>query len=187
MQNSRQRYLPYDEDFNIVSSYRPAVSQGRSLILQGHVDVVPTGPLENWTAPPFEPRVENSWLYGRGAGDMKAGLAANLFAFDAITAAGLSPAAPIHLQSVVEEESTGNGALSALLPRYTGDAVLIPEPEENALVRTNVGVIWFRRCVSRSGQRGPRSPRQRCPSRPWARDRWSDRVHARWGDERKPC
>lgn len=135
--------VPYDEDFNIVGSYRPAVSQGRSLILQGHVDVVPTGPLENWTTPPFEPRVEDGWLYGRGAGDMKAGLAANLFAFDAITAAGFSPAAPIHLQSVVEEESTGNGALSALLRGYTGDAVLIPEPEENALVRTNVGVIWF--------------------------------------------
>lgn len=151
--------MPDDEDFNIVGSYRPAVSQGRSLILQGRVEVVSTGPLENWTAPPFEPRVENSWLYGRGAGDMKAGLAANLFAFDAITAAGLSPAAPIHLQSVVKE-STGNGALSALLRGYTGDAVLIPEPVENALVRTNVGVIWFRRCLSRSGQRGLRSPRQ---------------------------
>ncbi|WP_152345889.1 ArgE/DapE family deacylase [Brevibacterium sp. CFH 10365] len=135
--------VPYTEDFNIVGSYRPAVSQGRSLILQGHVDVVPTGPLENWTTPPFEPRVEDGWLYGRGAGDMKAGLAANLFAFDAITAAGFSPAALIHFQSVVGEESTGNGALSALLRGYTGDAVLIPEPEENALVRTNVGVIWF--------------------------------------------
>lgn len=52
---------------------------------------------------------------------MKAGLAANLFAFDAITAAGFSPAAPIHLQSVVLEESTGNGALSALLRGYTSD------------------------------------------------------------------
>ena len=48
--------VPYDEDFNIVGSYRPAVSQGRSLILQGHVDVVPTGPLENWTAPPSNQR-----------------------------------------------------------------------------------------------------------------------------------
>lgn len=135
--------VSYDEDFNVVGSYRPTVVRGRSLILQGHVDVVPTGPLENWTTPPFEPRIEDGWLYGRGAGDMKAGLAANLFAFDAITAAGFAPAAPLQLQSVVEEESTGNGALSALLRGYTGDAVLIPEPEENALVRTNVGVIWF--------------------------------------------
>ena len=135
--------VPYDEDFNIVGTHRPTAVQGRSLILQGHVDVVPTGPLENWTTSPFEPRIDDGWLYGRGAGDMKAGLAANLFAFDAITSAGFSPAAPIHFQSVVEEESTGNGALSALLRGYAGDAVLIPEPEENALVRTNVGVIWF--------------------------------------------
>ena len=49
---------------------------------------------------------------------------------------------------MVEEESTGNGALSAPLRGYTGDAVLIPEPVENALVRTNVGAIWFRRCLS---------------------------------------
>src|SRR5699024_1332164 len=126
--------VPYDEDFNIVGTYRPTAVQGRSLILQGHVDVVPTGPLENWTTPPFEPRIDDGWLYGRGAGDMKAGLAANLFAFDAITSAGFSPAAPIHFQSVVEEESTGNGALSALLRGYAGDAVLISEPEENALV-----------------------------------------------------
>src|SRR5699024_10399954 len=111
--------------------------------LQGHVDVVPTGPLENWTTPPFEPRIDDGWLYGRGAGDMKAGLAANLFAFDAITSAGFSPAAPIHFQSVVEEESTGNGSVSALLLGYVGDAVLMSNPVESAQVRTDVGVLWF--------------------------------------------
>ena len=136
--------VPYDQDFNVVGIHHPTASHGRSLILQGHVDVVPTGPVENWTTSPFEPRIENGWLYGRGAGDMKAGLAANLFAFDAITNSGFSPAAPLHFQSVVEEESTGNGALSALLRGYTAEAVLIPEPEENALVRANVGVIWFK-------------------------------------------
>ncbi|WGW11421.1 ArgE/DapE family deacylase [Saxibacter everestensis] len=135
--------VPYDEDFNVVGTYTPPETRGRSLILQGHVDVVPTGPEENWTRPPFETYVQDGWLYGRGAGDMKAGLAANFFAFDAIRAAGYAPAAPVCFQSVVEEESTGNGALSALLRGYTADAVLIPEPEENALVRANVGVIWF--------------------------------------------
>src|SRR5699024_1789256 len=113
--------VPYDEDFNIVGTHRPTAVQGRSLILQGHLGVVPTGPLQHWTTPPCEPRIDGGWLYGRGAGYMKAGLAANLFAFDAITSAGFSPAAPIHFQSVVEEESTGNGALSTLLRGYTGD------------------------------------------------------------------
>ena len=83
-------------------------------------------------------------MYGRGAGDMKAGLAANLFAFDAVRAAGLDPAGRIHFQSVVEEECTGNGSLSALMRGYRADAVIIPEPEEDMLVRANVGVIWFK-------------------------------------------
>jgi acetylornithine deacetylase len=75
---------------------------------------------------------------------MKAGLAANLFAYDAVRAAGLAPLAPIYFQSVVEEECTGNGALAAFLRGYRADAVIIPEPEENMLVRANVGVLWFK-------------------------------------------
>jgi acetylornithine deacetylase len=95
-------------------------------------------------------------MYGRGSGDMKAGLVANLFAFDAVRAAGLLPAAPIFFQSVVEEECTGNGSLSALQRGYTADAVLIPEPEEDMLVRANTGVIWF--TVRVAGQ--PTHPRE---------------------------
>ena len=87
-------------------------------------------------------------MHGRGAVNIKAGLAANLFAFDAIRAAGLAPASTIHFQSVVEEECTGNGSLAALQRGYTADAVVIPEPEEDMLVRANVGVIWFRVRVS---------------------------------------
>jgi acetylornithine deacetylase len=135
--------VPYDNADNIVGSYAPETSRGRSLIINGHVDVVPTGPEEEWSRSPWEPAIIDGWLYGRGAGDMKAGHAAGLFALDAIRNAGYRPTAPIHFQSVVEEESTGNGSLSALLRGYTADAVLIPEPEENMLVRANVGVIWF--------------------------------------------
>ena len=122
----------------------PVWIQGRSLILNGHVDVVPTGPLEMWTRPPFEPCIDGGWLYGRGGADMKAGLCANVFALDALRRLGLQPAGTVHVQSVTEEECTGNGALSALVRGYRADAALIPEPEENMLVRANVGVIWFR-------------------------------------------
>ena len=72
---------------NIVGTYKPEVTGGRSLILNGHVDVVPTGPLEQWSRSPWEPHVEDGWLYGRGSGDMKAGIGASFFAFDAIRAA----------------------------------------------------------------------------------------------------
>ena len=127
----------------VVCHHRPAGQGGRSLILQAHVDVVPTGPLDLWRHPPFDPVIEGDWLYGRGAGDMKAGHAANLFALDALARLGLQPASAVTIQSVVEEESTGNGALAAHLRGYRADAVLIPEPEDEALVRANTGVIWF--------------------------------------------
>ncbi|MBX9930019.1 MAG: ArgE/DapE family deacylase [Methylobacterium sp.] len=127
----------------VVGLHRPQSHAGRSLILQGHVDVVPPGPADLWTRPPFEPVIDGDWLYGRGAADMKAGHAANLFALDALRRLGLQPAAPVTIQSVIEEESTGNGALMAHLAGYSADAVLIPEPMDERLVRANTGVLWF--------------------------------------------
>ena len=112
----------------MVATHRTSHQVGRSLILNGHVDVVPTGPKSLWDAPPFEFHREGDWLYGRGAGDMKAGLAANLFVLDALSRVGFQPAAPVYVQSVTEEECTGNGALSALVRGYQADAAIIPEP-----------------------------------------------------------
>jgi acetylornithine deacetylase len=148
--------VSYDDVTNVVGTYLPAAEAGRSLILNGHVDVVPEGPAEAWSRSPWDAPIIDGWMYGRGAGDMKAGLAANLFAFDAVRAAGLEPAGRIHFQSVVEEECTGNGSLSALMRGYRADAVIIPEPEEDMLVRANVGVIWFKVRVTGS----PTHPRE---------------------------
>jgi acetylornithine deacetylase len=136
--------VSYDNAVNLVASHRPRREQGRSLILNGHIDVVPTGPWDMWSTPPFEPRIEGDWLYGRGAGDMKAGLAANVHALDALRRLGLQPAATVYLQSVVEEECTGNGALACLVRGYRADAALIPEPVQEQLTRANVGVLWLR-------------------------------------------
>jgi acetylornithine deacetylase len=128
----------------VVGIHRPRTEAGRSLILQAHVDVVPPGPAEMWTHGPFEPVIEGDWLYGRGGADMKAGHVANLFALDALRRIGMQPAATVYVQSVVEEESTGNGALMTHLRGFRADAVLIPEPEDEKLVRANTGVLWFR-------------------------------------------
>jgi acetylornithine deacetylase len=136
--------VDYANAINVVATHRPRVEIGRSLILNGHVDVVPVGPLDMWSRPPFEPHLEGDWLYGRGSGDMKAGLAANIFALDALRSLGLQPAATVHVQSVTEEECTGNGALSAFVRGYRAEATIIPEPEDDRLVRANVGVLWFR-------------------------------------------
>ena len=136
--------VDYSNAINVVGTHRPRTERGRSLILNGHMDVVPTGPLEMWSHPPYEAHQEGDWLYGRGAGDMKAGLAASVFALDALRALGLQPAARVHVQSVTEEECTGNGALSCLVRGYSADAAIIPEPMDGKLVRANVSVLWFR-------------------------------------------
>ncbi|WP_137389466.1 ArgE/DapE family deacylase [Rhodoligotrophos defluvii] len=127
----------------VVGIHHPRKEKGRSLILQSHLDVVPTGPEAMWQHSPYGGEIVGDWMYGRGSGDMKAGAAANIFALDALRRIGLQPAATVYVQSVVEEESTGNGALMTHLRGYKADAVLIPEPEDEKLVRANAGVIWF--------------------------------------------
>jgi acetylornithine deacetylase len=143
---------PIEHDFSkartVVGTYRPTRDLGRSLIVQGHCDVVPAGPLAMWESPPFSPVVREGRMYGRGACDMKSGTIGALYALDAIRDAGLKPTARIHFQSVIEEESTGLGALSTLQRGYRADACLIPEPTSGKMVRSQVGVIWFRLKVS---------------------------------------
>ncbi len=138
---------PFSEDHSeapiVVGIHHPRAEVGRSLILQHHVDVVPVGPRDMWEHDPYGGQVIGDWMYGRGSGDMKAGAAANVFAIEALKRIGLQPAATVYLQSVVEEESTGNGALQTFLRGYTADAALIPEPEGDKLVRANTGVLWF--------------------------------------------
>jgi len=145
-------YGPIAHDFSrarsVVGTYRPATNAGKSLILQGHCDVVPAGPLELWETPPFAPVIRDGRMYGRGACDMKSGTIGALYALDAIKAAGFKPTARIHFQSVIEEESTGVGALSTLQRGYRADACFIPEPTGGKMVRAQVGVIWFRLKVS---------------------------------------
>lgn len=132
----------YEDAVNVVGSHRSS-GNGKSLILNGHIDVVPEGPLDMWDTPPYAPRVNDGWMYGRGAGDMKAGLASNLFALDALRHIGFAPAGDVFIQSVVEEECTGNGALACLQRGYRADAALIPEPFAEKLVTAQVGVLWF--------------------------------------------
>lgn len=148
--------VDYDESWNVVGR-KPGASGGRSLAFNSHVDVVPAGSEYRWTSKPFEPRRDGDWLYGRGAGDMKAGLVASIFALDAIAQAGLSLLGDVQVQSVVEEEITGNGAATAFSLGFSADAVLSPEPTDEQLVRANAGVIKFR-LETRGRPAHPREP-----------------------------
>lgn len=133
----------YAERPVVVGLQRAAAPGGRSLILNGHVDVVPAGPEALWSSPPFEPTVRDGRMYGRGAGDMKAGIAAFVFAARAIRSAGLAPAGDLILQSVIEEECTGNGALATVERGYRADAAVIPEPFDHTLLTAQLGVLWL--------------------------------------------
>ncbi len=135
--------ISYENSFNVVGAHRPGKSRGRSLILNGHIDVVPEGPHEMWTEPPYDPKINGEWMSGRGSGDMKAGLVSCLFALDALGRAGYRPAADVFVQSVVEEECTGNGALACLARGYRAEAAIIPEPFDDALLTAQLGVMWF--------------------------------------------
>jgi acetylornithine deacetylase len=128
---------------NVVGVHRPHTAIGRSLILNGHIDVVPIGAEELWSRPPFDPVVRDGRLYGRGSGDMKAGIAAYVSAFRAFRVLGLQPAAAVFMQSVVEEECTGNGALACLQRGYQADAAIIPEPFDHDILSAQVGVMWL--------------------------------------------
>ncbi len=144
-----QGHAPFDWDVrdkeNLVATWEPSGDGGgRSLILNGHIDVVPPEPVGQWKSPPFHARRDGDWLYGRGAADMKCGLAAMTGAVRGLKRLGLSPGAPVHLQSVVEEECGGNGTLACLLAGYTADAAIIAEPFGAAITTSQVGVLWFR-------------------------------------------
>ena len=135
--------VSYEGRNNVVGSHTPkGPATGKSLIFNGHIDVVPVGAKGLWTHSPFSAHIDGDRLYGRGAADMKAGIVAYTMAFKALRELGLEPAAQVHLQSVVEEECTGNGALACLVEGYRADAAVITEPV-GGMLTCQMGVMWF--------------------------------------------
>ena len=131
-----------DGKANVVATWAPE-APGRSLILNGHIDVVSPEPTVLWTGEPFAPRRDGDWVYGRGAGDMKSGLVAMVGAVRALQRLSVRPGGRVQLQSVVEEECTGNGALACVLAGHTADAAILTEPTKGAIWNAQVGVLWF--------------------------------------------
>ncbi len=138
--------FPYNESRpNIVGIYQ-GTGSGNSLILNGHVDVVPPEPIERWEGGnPWSGKIEGNRLYGRGSADMKSGLLANFFSLKVLLEMGLKPAGKIILESVIEEEAGGSGGtLALLMAGFTADVMIIPEPLNLKIITAHPGVNYFR-------------------------------------------
>lgn len=126
---------------------RPGAGGGRSLILNGHVDVVSPDPIDAWTHDPWAADIVGRIMYGRGANDMKSGIGLNLMLVRLLADLGITLQGDLIVHSVIEEECTGNGSLAASL-RDRADAALVTEPVHDQIVTGHLGVVWFRVLVT---------------------------------------
>jgi acetylornithine deacetylase len=134
----------YEGRYNVAARREPSGQGGRSVIFNGHLDVVSAEPMVLWDRDPYEPYERDGWLYGRGAGDMKSGVAAMTYAVHAVEKAGFGFRAPVTLEAVIEEECGGNGALACVAAGHEAEAVLIPEPIGMGILTAQLGVMWFK-------------------------------------------
>jgi acetylornithine deacetylase len=128
---------------------RAGRARGRRLILSGHLDVVPPGDPATWTADPWGAEVRDGRLYGRGACDMKGGVAAILAAVRALGASGVLGRLDGELMVVLvpSEEDGGQGTLAAIRAGATGGLAIITEPSNLDVVVAHAGAITFRLTV----------------------------------------
>ena len=134
---------PYEGRYNLVAR-RAGVADRRSLLLNGHIDVVPATEPELWTTGPFQPSRRDGWLYGRGAGDMKCGFAMGVLAIRSLLEVEPEAlAGPLTLVAAIEEECTGNGTLATAADGILADAVVLLEPTDLELLLGGIGVLWL--------------------------------------------
>jgi acetylornithine deacetylase len=122
---------------------------GRRIVLSGHVDVVPPGDPASWTTDPWAGEIRDGQLFGRGACDMKGGVAAILGAVRALVASGAAAAfdGELIVAFVPGEEDGGQGTLAAIRAGATGDLAIITEPSNLEIVVAHAGAITFRLTV----------------------------------------
>lgn len=136
--------VPRSEAWGLVGR-SPGRGDGPSLMLNGHIDVVPPGPPEAWrTRDPWSGRVVDGNLHGRGACDMKGGLVSAVWAVAALRASGVPLRGDVLIASVQGEEDGGLGSFATLQRGWRADACVIPEPTSLDIVPANAGALTFR-------------------------------------------
>ena len=117
---------------------------GKSLMLTGHIDVVPPGPAEHWQTGPFAPVIKDSKVYGRGAVDMKGGVACMLMAVELLQDLDIRLAGDVVFTTVVDEEIGGMGSLAMVDRGFKADAGIMTEPTANRISPICHGILWAR-------------------------------------------
>jgi acetylornithine deacetylase len=126
-----------------------AIGDGPRVILSGHLDVVPPGDPATWTADPWGAEVRDGRMHGRGACDMKGGIASILGAIRALRTSGDLDRVHGELMVVFvpSEEDGGQGTLAAIRAGATGGVAIITEPSNLDVVVAHAGAITFRLTV----------------------------------------
>ncbi len=134
---------------NVVGIHRG--KGGRSLLLNGHTDVVTPEPIHRWTHDPWGAEIVGNRIYGRGACDMKGGVACMIKALEILRDLDLAPQGDVTLEIVVDEESSGNGSLASLYEGYSADAAIFTEPTGCAIMPAHRGAMFWRIHVEGKG------------------------------------
>jgi acetylornithine deacetylase/succinyl-diaminopimelate desuccinylase family protein len=141
MHVDRWEALPGRDD---VVGTLPGAASGRSLILNGHVDVVPAGDPAEWPHDPWAGEVIDGRLWGRGSADMKGGLACAIIALRVLVDLGRRLAGDVLVQSVVDEETGGPGTRSCIERGHRADGAIFLEPTSLAILPVEGGLEWLR-------------------------------------------
>lgn len=136
----------FTDSSNVVGILK-GLGGGKSILLNGHIDVVPEGDTSQWDFDPYSAEVINGKMYGRGTSDMKGGTVALLLAIEVIQSLNIPLKGDIIFQSVIEEESGGAGTLATITRGYIADAAIIPEPTNMKIFPKQQGSMWFRLTV----------------------------------------
>jgi acetylornithine deacetylase len=139
-------YRPVDRGYegrpNIVATWKGA-GGGRSLLLNGHTDVIPVGGGEGWSDNPWSATIKNGRMYGRGTADMKSGVASHIMAVECLKGAGMKPKGDVYINVVIDEEVSGHGTLDTVIRGYKADAGISGETSDLAVQPACIGRIWF--------------------------------------------
>lgn len=140
--------FPYENRSNVIGILDGKKrSKAPSLILNGHIDVVSPGDESLWSESPWSGNIDRGRIFGRGACDMKSGLAAGIFALEAIRRSNVALDGDLMIQCVAGEETGGCGTLTAIVEKYVADAAVIIEPTCLTICPVQSGALSFRLTV----------------------------------------